>query len=134
MAEETVVKEILTREMIEAGADLTRRLDEARLKVNASLWLYIPDSNLWRLIIASPAVRKDGPKKVYRKIQSILSKIPGDASIIRLNDISVVEDNDPLIILLRIALRTGDGISGIRFSKNTINGHFIEDTYIYRIT
>jgi len=134
MAEETVVKEILTREMIEAGADLTRRLDEARLKVNASLWLYIPDSNLWRLIMASPAVRKDGPKKVYRKIQSILSKIPGDASIIRLNDISVVEDNDPLIILLRIALRTGDGISGIRFSKNTINGHFIEDTYIYRIT
>jgi hypothetical protein len=134
MAEETVVKEILTKEMIEAGADLTRRLDEAGLKVSASLWLYIPDSNLWRLIIASPAVRTDGPKKVYRKIQSILSRIPGDASIIRLTDISVVEDNDPLILLLRIALRTGDGISGRRFSRNTINGHFIEDTYIYRIT
>jgi hypothetical protein len=134
MAEETVVKEILTKEMIEAGADLTRRLDEAGLKVSASLWLYIPDSNLWRLIIASPAVRRDGPKKVYRKIQSILTKIPGDASIIPLKDISVVEDNDPLILLLRLPLRTGDGISGIRFSKNTINGHFIEDTYIYRIT
>ena len=129
-----MVKEILTKEMIEAGADLTRRLDEAGLKVSASLWLYIPDSNLWRLIIASPAVRRDGPKKVYRKIQSILTKIPGDASIIPLKDISVVEDNDPLILLLRLPLRTGDGISGIRFSKNTINGHFIEDTYIYRIT
>jgi hypothetical protein len=134
MAEETVVKEMLTKEMIEAGADLTRRLDEAGLMVSASLWLYIPDSNLWRLIIASPAVRKDGPKKVYRKIQSVLAKIPGDAAIIRLKDISVVEDNDPLILLLRIPLRTGDGISGIRFSRNTINGHFIEDTYIYRVT
>ena len=129
-----MVKEILTKEMIEAGADLTRRLDEAGLKVSASLWLYIPDSNLWRLIIASPAVRKDGPKKVYRKIQSVLSKIPGDAAIIRLKEISVVEDNDPLILLLRIPLRTGDDISGIRFSRNTINGHFIEDTYINRVT
>jgi hypothetical protein len=84
MAEETVVKEILTKEIIEAGADLTRRLDEASLKVSASLWLYIPDSNLWRLIIASPTVRKNGPKKVYQKIQSILSKIPGDISTIPL--------------------------------------------------
>jgi len=41
MAEETLVKEILTKEMIQAGADLIRRLDEAHLEVNASLWLYI---------------------------------------------------------------------------------------------
>jgi SAM-dependent methyltransferase len=36
--------------------------------------------------------------------------------------------------VLCIALRTGDGISGIRFSKNTSNGHFIEDRYIHRNT
>jgi len=52
MAEETMVKDILTKEMIQAGADLVRRLDEAHLEVNASLWLYIPDANLWRLVIA----------------------------------------------------------------------------------
>ena len=43
MAEETVVKEMLTQEMIQAGAEITRRLDEAHLEVRASLWLYIPD-------------------------------------------------------------------------------------------
>ncbi len=77
MAEETVVKEMLTQEMIQAGAEITRRLDEAHLEVRASLWWYIPDKNLWRLIVASPAVRLDGPKKVYQKIQTILSTTYG---------------------------------------------------------
>jgi len=134
MAEEVVVKEILTQGMIETGAELTRLLDQAPLVVSASLWLYIPESNIWRLIIASPEVRTYGPKKVYQKIQPILSQIFEEELSIGLKDISVVENNNPLIALLRMAIRTGDGISGIRFSRNTINGHFIEDAYIYRMT
>lgn len=54
MAEETVVKEILNNEMIEAGEGLTRQLDQARLGISASLWFYITESNVWRFIIASP--------------------------------------------------------------------------------
>ncbi len=131
MAEETLVKEILTKEMIQAGADLIRRLDEAHLEVNASLWLYIPDANLWRLVIASPAVTAEGPKRVYQNIQSVLSQGPDDAYKVTLSDISVVENTDPLITLFRTAVKTGMGISGLRFSRNTINGHFIEDAYLY---
>ena len=133
MAEEVVVKEVLTKEMIEAGAELTRLLDQTPLVVSASLWLYIPESNIWRLIIVSPEVKTSGPKKVYQKIQPILSQILEEKPSIGLKDISVVENDDPLIALLRVAIRTGDGISGIRFSKNIINGHFIEDAYIYRM-
>ena len=134
MAAETMVKEILTKEMIQAGADLVRRLDEAHLEVNASLWLYIPDANLWRLVIASPAVKDEGPKRVYQKIQSVLSQVPDEAYKVTLSDISVVENTDPLVTLLRTAVKTGMGISGLRFSRNTINGHFIEDAYLYRVT
>lgn len=134
MAEETLVKEILTKEMIQAGADLVRRLDEAHLAVNASLWLYIPDINLWRLVIASPAVKEEGPKKIYQKIQSVLSQASDDAFKVTLSDISVVENSDPLITLLRTSVTTGIGISGLRFSRSTINGHFIEDAHLYRVT
>ena len=134
MAEEVVVKEVLTKEMIEAGAELTRLLDQTPLVVSASLWLYIPESNIWRLIIVSPEVETFGPRKVYQKIQPVLSQILEEKPSIGLKDISVVENGNPLIALLRMAIRTGDDISGIRFSKNTISGHFIEDAYIYRMT
>jgi len=134
MAEEVVVKEVLTKEMIEAGAELTRLLDQTPLVVSASLWLYIPESNIWRLIIVSPEVETSGPRKVYQKIQPVLSQILEEKPSIGLKDISVVENGNPLIALLRMAIRTGDDISGIRFSKNTISGHFIEDAYIYRMT
>jgi hypothetical protein len=134
MAEETMVKEILTKGMIQAGADLVRRLDAAHLEVNAALWLYIPDANLWRLVIASPVVKAEGPKRVYQKIQLVLSQAPDDADKVTLSDISVIEHMDPLITLLRTAVKTGNGISGLRFSRNTINGHFIEDAYLYRVT
>ena len=134
MAEEAVVKEMLTQEMIQAGAALTRRLDEAHLEVGASLWLYMPDKNLWRLIVASPAVGQDGPKKVYQQIHTILSKMSDKTWKIPLHDISVVEDSDPLIASLRTSMGTKNGILGRRFSRDTINGHFIEDAYIYKMT
>jgi hypothetical protein len=134
MAEEVLVKEILSNEMINSGAELTRLLDQANLVVNASLWLYIPESDVWRLIIASPEVSQFGPKKVYQKILPFLSHEHEKKLHIGLKNISVVESDDPLIKLLRTAIVTGMGISGIRFSKNSINGHFIEDSYIYRVT
>jgi hypothetical protein len=134
MAEETVVKEILTQEMIQAGAALTHRLDEAHLDVRAALWWYIPDKNLWRFVVASPAVRQDGPKKVYQQIHTILSKMSDKTWKIPLHDISVVEDSDPLIASLRTSMGTKNGILGRRFSRDTINGHFIEDAYIYKMT
>jgi hypothetical protein len=138
MAEETVVKEMLTQERVQAGAELTRRLDEAHLEVCASFWLYMPDKNLWRLIVASPAVRQDGPKKVYQQIQTILSKMSDQTWKIPLHDISVVEDSDPLIVSLHTSLGTKDigtkdGMAGRRFSRDTVNGHFIEDAYIYKM-
>jgi hypothetical protein len=129
-----VVKESLTGEMISAGAELTRRLDNAGFIVSASLWFYMSDTNTWRFIIASPEVRTKGLKKAYKQVQSVLSKIKEDQPRIELKDITVIDSKDPLISLLRVAIRTEDGISGIRFSQNMINGILIEDAYIYRLT
>lgn len=130
MVTETVVKESLTTEMISAGEKLTRLLDENHFRVSASLWLFLTDSNSWRLMIASPEVRANGVKAAYKHVQQIISDSVG----IRLKDITLISPADPLISLLKIALNTGEGISGIRFSKNMINGILVEDAYIYRLT
>src|SRR5436309_3542351 len=115
MVTEMVVKEVLTEQMISAGAELIGRLDEAGMVVSGALWFYEPDSNDWRLLIVSPEVRTKGLKAVYQEVQAVLRAVPGDQSLVALKDISVVDSSDPLISLLKVAIQTGNGISRIRF-------------------
>jgi hypothetical protein len=131
MVTEMVVKESLSSEMIAAGAELIRRLDEMRFIVSASLWFYLPDLNTWRFIIGSPEVRTQGPKKAYKQVQSAITKIPAAQPKISLKDITVVDSNDPLISLFRGFMKMNG--EGIRLTHNVINGVSIEDAYIYRI-
>lgn len=127
-------KASLTQDMIRAGEDLLRRLDKADVGVSDALWLYVPEVSAWQLLIASRRVRTEGPKKLYKKIQTILGNMPKDAPRISLRDVSVAHEKIPLLSLLRIVIRTGPGINGVRFTGNTINGVFIEDAYIYRVS
>ncbi len=134
MVDELVVKESLTNEMIDAGAELISRLDAAGFDLNAALWLYMEEPNAWRLILASLIVKKEGPNKAYKKIQSVMSKRPEERKVISLAQISAVRPDKPIVALLRKAVKTGNGISGVRFSRNAVDGQFIEDSYIYRMT
>jgi hypothetical protein len=129
-----VVKESLAETKIRAGAELTRKLDELRWPVFASLWLYVSEGNQWKLVLASPLVASDGPKKSYEAIQAALAETPAAEGAIALSDIGVTDPTNPLIALLRVAIHTGPIVGGIRFTRNVINGQFIEDAYIYRIS
>jgi hypothetical protein len=134
MAEEVLVKESISREMISAGERLARYLVNSDIPIDALLWLYLPESNAWRFLVASPEVKTNGPKSVYQKIRSRLEqRPPSDEEGVAWDDIVVVDSNDPLIKLLRQAITTGQAISGIRFSRNVVNGVLIEDAYIYKL-
>ena len=134
MGQEVVVTRTLSEEMIKAGASVIAKLDRDNLPVGAALWMYYPEAEVWRLVIGLPKVKSQGPKQAYERVQSTISKIPKTERTIGLQNISVVDITDPLLSLLRGAIGTGGGISGIRFSRNTIDGVFVEDSYIYRLT
>jgi hypothetical protein len=133
MAENTVVKDQLTDAMVDAGAELTRKLEEIGLPATAALWLFVADMNEWRLFFALPQVSAQGPREVYERIRLALEELGGKASAAPLSVIGLLDENAELVKLLRIAIHTGAGIGRIRFSKNVINGHFIEDALIYRV-
>ena len=133
MAENTVVKEQLTEDMIEAGARLTAKLDEVGLSVAAAMWLFMTESNEWRLLIASPELPTSGPQAVYRKIEAARQALGDKVAATSMSVIGLLDPADELVQLFRTALKTGSGVSRVRFSKNAINGHFIEDALIYRI-
>ena len=134
MAEELLVGDQLTGEMIECGKHLVLALDKLNVFVKGAFWLLLPDQRLWRLVIASPEVRTLGPKAVYRKVATAMKRIPAEVPPLGAKDISVVEDHDPLIQPFRTLIKTGPGISGIRMSRNVVNGRWIEDAYLYRMT
>ena len=132
MAEGAIVKEQLTGSMIDAGAELTKKLDESGLPVTTALWLFVPEVNEWRLLFASPDVGAKGPRDVYEKIQQAINQLGEKASAVPLSVVGLLDANDDLVRLLKVAIGTGPGVNRIRFSKNVINGHFIDDALIYR--
>lgn len=131
MAEETLVKEALTDQMIEAGASVVKNLDRGRFLVDAAVWLYLSEVNRWRLLLANPEVHAKGPRKAYKRLIQALdnSAVHG----LTVENIAVIDSRDPLIQLLRGALKGDRSEGGIRFSHSTIKGQYIEDAYIYRM-
>lgn len=139
MAEEVVViekviaKEPLTKEMIEAGANVLRHLNKANLDVRAALWIYRLESNSWRLVFALPEVEKDGPLKSYTKIRRILSQIPDNQPRLTLSDIKVSETNHGLIT----ALRKRNNLANKEFPQHVYhvggNDHHVDEGYIYQL-
>lgn len=132
MAESAVVKEQLTDAMVEAGAELTKKLDEIGLHVTSALWLFMPELNEWRLLFASPEVSASGPRDVYEKIRQAINQLGEKATAVPLSVIGVLDPNDDLVRLLKGGIQIV-GAKWIRFSKNVINGQFIDDALIYRV-
>jgi hypothetical protein len=128
-----MVKPDLTTQMLNAGRQLLELLDRQRFRAPACFWFYFPESDRWRFVIASPEVRVRGPHAAYRKVQALARKIPGASEVFAPGDVALVKDSDPLVTLLRKAISTGPGISGVRFTNNSINGTLIDDAYIYRL-
>jgi len=122
----------LVKEIIDDGKELIEALDETQFEVKAAMWFYQADSDEWRLLIASPYVEENGPKKAYNLIQKELKKLSLPSGI-SLKDISLLSPQHDLIILMKKAIRTGAGISDIRFTRNVIDGRLIEDALIYRM-
>src|ERR1700740_7177 len=133
MADETLEKERLNEQLIAAGAELTRKLDRSPWPVVASLWLYDPEINEWRLVIASPRVGSDGPLAAYREVSAAL-QAGGDSVLpLSLEDISVVSAEDSRIWALASAYPGGVNIEASRIFRGAINGHYIDDAFIYRL-
>jgi hypothetical protein len=132
MAKDILVTEALSEQMIKAGAKLIERLDANNSEVKSAFWLFFPEERLWKLVIASALVASEGPRNFYKRVVAANQQADTEESVISLNDIGVTGVDHQVVQLLRFAIGTGGGISGIRFSRNTINGIFIEDAYIYR--
>ena len=132
MAEDIVVKEQLTNELNEVGAQLIAQLDAVGLPMVAAFWFFSSETNEWRLLIASPERSVHGPQGIYRKIREAREALGEKAAALPLSLVSLIAENDELVQAFR-AIPAGEGISRKRFTKEVVNRRYIDDALVYRI-
>jgi hypothetical protein len=131
MVDTALVKQDLTPEMIQAGAELLQSLDAAQVPVTSAFWLYRGDEADWRLIIASPDVEKKGIREFYLTLVDHLHAMTRDE--LKGSYVTAVTPDDKIVVAIRKIFKTS-GIRSIRFTGNVINGILIPDALIYRST
>jgi hypothetical protein len=127
-----MVEANLTKELIDAGARLVKKLDERGLGPDAAFWLYSPEEQTWKLLLVEVKLAKRGPKAAYFEVQKVLEKYAQELENIKLDDLVLEKPDARIVQLIRKAVRTGPAVSGIRFKNNVVDGTLIDDAYIYR--
>jgi hypothetical protein len=106
-------------------------LPAKHFRVKAAFWLYWPESDEWRLVIATPLVDEQGPQATYRDIRAVLAA--NLASNLSLQNISAVSPKDPLVKAFQNAMKIVSDREGTRLTRNTLNGTYVEDAYVYKL-
>ena len=132
MAEEILVKEVLSSEGIEAGEELLRRLDAARAEVIAAYWIFNPEAGDWRLEFVSPLVESRGPLWFYALVLSLCEAEPKLTSRLDFGVISVLGPKYSSYKQLASAVKSRKDLSGVRLNRIMVGGQLV-DLYIYRL-
>lgn len=113
---------ILGERAKEDGRKLIEKLAERNFPITAALWQYLEEDELWRLVIVSPLVDREGQLESYRRINNAIGEL-GDSVQFGINDISVIGPSWTRFRDLRRTLENaGVGRVGLPF----------EDFHIYR--
>lgn len=128
MAQEILVKEVLSQEIVEAGAGLLKALEGREWSIVAAFWLYNPERNDWALVIASPVVAEKGS---YPASLEALRTLRTLDSPLLFDDVRIVAPSDPTVRALRAHAARFD-LAGRRI-RGSVEREWIEDSYVYRV-
>lgn len=124
-----------TKTLVSDDANLGRTvldaLDKSEIRVLAAFWLYYGDTGAGKLWIATPEAGIN-LQDAYVEVAQALVAFGPPAEDFDLSRIKLVTPGDPMVRALNAAIRV-EGTSQVRFSKNVINGIYIEDAIIYRL-
>lgn len=132
MAEEILVKEVLSSEAIGAGEELLRRLDDVGAGVLAAYWIFDPEAGDWHLVFVSPLVESRGPLLFYGMVLSQREAEPKLTSRLDFGSISVLGAKYSSYKELASAVKSKKDISGVRLNRIMVGGKLV-DLYIYRL-
>jgi hypothetical protein len=114
-----------------AGLELVQALDRAELPVSVALWLYTPEYEDWRFVLASRRFDAAEPSKAYGLVHDALAAagIPLEQTPALL----ILRMSDPFIRALRRMFSKTTSVGGMRLGGQSIGDRFVEDGLLYRV-
>src|SRR6266511_2219620 len=131
-----MVETELVSDDIASGEEAVKALDSEDADVRSAFWFYDRDATEYRLILALPAVDREGPASGYKLVQRALLKhrVP-----LPLRRVVVMGVNEPLPKGVHRAVGSipadagGESIRA-RLGRRLVDGLTIDDAYVYRST
>ncbi|MGH9359972.1 MAG: hypothetical protein ACRD1O_12480 [Terriglobia bacterium] len=116
-------------DLIEEGEKLVRKLEEKNFPISAAFWREMDEEKLFRLVVVSPFVGREGPLRTYEYISQAVDEL-GDSVHFGLGDISVMS---PSWSQFRDLQRTieGAGVNRLDASGAPVTARWQESDVVY---
>ncbi|MBV8073442.1 MAG: hypothetical protein JO270_26345 [Acidobacteriaceae bacterium] len=113
------------------GRELVQALDNSALPINVALWLYSPEYEDWRFVLASRRLDAAEPSKAYGLVHDALAA--AGISLERTPPLLILKMSDPFVRSLRGIFGKTKSVEGMRLGGQLIGDRFVEDALVYRI-
>lgn len=114
-----------------AGLELVRALDASALPISVALWLYPPEYEDWRFVLASRRLDAAEPSEAYGLVHDALTA--AGISLERTPALLILKMSDPFVRSLRQTFSKTKNVEGMRLGGQLMGDRFIEDALVYRI-
>lgn len=121
-----MVKTALVDKYINEGRTLIAALKRENFIIDTAMWFYSEELDEWQLMIATPLVDEVGLRETYRRIQSILTKLPSIS--LSLIDVSILSPQNHLINAIKGTVGQSKNIT---LKGTVVDGILVNDAYIY---
>ena len=113
------------------GRELVQALDVTTLSISVALWLYSPEYEDWRFVLASRRLDTAERSEAYGLVHDALA-VAG-ISLERTPTLLILKMSDPFIRTLRRIFGKTKSVEGMRLGGQLIGDRFVEDALVYRI-
>lgn len=130
MVDEILVKQDLTREMIDAGARLVDRLNGMDLRIKVAMWFFVPEGNKWRLLISTPLEVEAGPGEVYDRIEKARMSLDEESAELLFWAVGLLNTRDEVVEAIASGIPVGGTAKPVRF-RGVVRGRYVDDVLVY---
>ena len=113
------------------GLKLVHALDRSDLSISVALWLYSPEYEDWRFVLASRRLDLAEPAEAYGLVHDALAA--AGVSLERTPPLLILNMSDPFIRALRRIFAKTKNVEGMRLGGQLIGDQFVSDALVYRV-